>query len=290
MRLPQGIKMDIFPLAFTKMSGTGNDFILIDNRSSQVAREHQADFSRGVCRRMFSAGADGVIFVEDSERADFKWRFYNSDGSVAEMCGNGARCVARFVYENNIVSKSRMCFETLAGIIHAQVFDDGEVQVQLSSPVDYRQKLIVQLDGADHELFFVNTGVPHAILFTTDEDVDVVRWGRDIRFHGQFAPQGTNVNFVRLRADGALHVRTYERGVEDETRACGTGAVASALVAAAQKIITSPVDVITSGGDRLQVAFNVNEEVQGDGLFDNVSLKGPARKIYAGELTAESLL
>ncbi len=290
MKPPQGIKMDIFPLAFTKMSGTGNDFILIDNRGSRVAIEHQADFTRGVCRRMFSAGADGVIFVEDSEQADFKWRFYNSDGSVAEMCGNGARCVARFAYENDIVSRSRMCFETLAGIIDAQVFDEGEVQVGLSPPGDYRQGLIVQLDGVPHELFFVNTGVPHAVLFTPDEDVDVVRWGRDIRFHEQFAPHGTNVNFVRFLADGALHVRTYERGVEDETRACGTGAVASALVAAVQKKISSPVDVITSGGDRLQVAFNVNEEVQGGRFFDNVYLKGPARKIYTGEFTAESLL
>ncbi len=282
--------MDIFPVTFTKMSGTGNDFILIDNRSFQVASEHQADFARGVCRRMFSAGADGVIFVEDSEQADFKWRFYNSDGSVAEMCGNGARCVARFAYENGIVSTDRMCFETLAGIIDARVFDEGEVQVRLSPPVGYRQGLIAQLDGASHQFFFLNTGVPHAVLFVTDKDVDVVKWGRYIRFHEQFGSQGTNVDFVRMLADGTLHVRTYERGVEDETRACGTGAVAAALVAAVQKKITSPVDVITSGGDRLQVAFKINEGAQGDGLFETVFLKGPARKIYTGEFTAESLL
>lgn len=279
--------MDIeFPVPFAKMSGTGNDFIVIDHRRPLVSTDQQPDFVRGVCRRMFSVGADGVIFIENSEKADFSWRFYNADGSVPEMCGNGARCAARFAFARGIAEK-KMSFETLAGIIHAEVLnDDGDVSLLMTEPFDYKSGLKAELDGKNIEISFMNSGVPHAVIFM-DEDVDipVKEWGNTIRSHELFAPAGTNVNFVQALADGGIRSRTYERGVEDETRACGTGAVASAILAAGKGLVKSPVTVTTSGGEKLTIVFNLGD----DGTAEQVYLQGPARIIYIGQLTAESL-
>ncbi len=274
-----------FPVSFTKMSGTGNDFIIIDHRQSFVAREEQADFARKICRRMFSVGADGLIFIENSERADFSWRFYNGDGSEAEMCGNGARCAARFAYREKIAG-GKMSFETRAGIIRAEICGEEEVRVELTPPRDLRMDLAITLDGKKKPLFFVNTGVPHAVFFSEDSNAPVGKWGREIRFHDMFQPAGTNANFVTLQEDGRLLVRTYERGVENETMACGTGAVASALIAAALDKVRSPVKVVTSGGEKLTVAFDLQE----DAKVEKVYLMGPAKIIYDGKLNAESLL
>ena len=278
--------MDIFPIPFVKMSGTGNDFILIDHRSRFIPEERQAEFARAVCRRMFSVGADGLIFIENSDVADFKWQFYNSDGSLAEMCGNGSRCAARFALEKGIVCSKTMCFETLAGIIEAEVNEDTSVRVQLTNPHDYRAGLEIELDGNVRRISFLNTGVPHAVIFVAENGYDVRRWGKIIRFHQMFAPQGANVNFVTVRETGDLLVRTYERGVEDETRACGTGAVAAAIIAAMENKTHSPVSITTSGGDELLVAFDLLK----DGSVDKVFLTGPTRLVYRGELSAESLL
>ncbi len=279
--------MDIeFPVPFAKMSGTGNDFIVIDHRRPLVSVDQQPDFVRGVCRRMFSVGADGVIFIENSDSADFSWRFYNADGSVPEMCGNGARCAARFAFARGIAEK-KMSFETLAGIIHAEVLnDDGDVSLLMTEPFDYRSGLEAKLDGKNVEISFMNSGVPHAVIFM-DEDMDipVKEWGNTIRFHDLFAPAGANVNFVQALADGGIRSRTYERGVEDETRACGTGAVASAILAAGKGLVKSPVTVTTSGGEKLTIVFNLKD----DGTAEQVYLQGPARIIYIGQLTAESL-
>lgn len=279
--------MDIeFPVPFAKMSGTGNDFIVIDHRRPLVPVKAQPDFVRQVCRRMFSVGADGVIFIEGSEKADFSWRFYNANGSVAEMCGNGARCAARFAFAKGIAEK-KMSFETLAGIIEATVSDeDGEVSLLMTPPFDYRRGLEVELDGKVSEVSFMNSGVPHAVLFMDDGvDISVKKWGHEVRFHEQFQPAGTNANFVQPLADGGIRVRTYERGVEDETMACGTGAVACAIFAATNGLAASPVTVTTSGGEKLTIVFDLNE----DGLADNVYLQGPARIIYIGQLTAEAM-
>ncbi len=275
-----------FPVPFAKMSGTGNDFIIIDHRRPLVPEEKQADFVRGVCRRMFSVGADGVIFIENSEKADFSWRFYNGDGSVAEMCGNGARCAARFAYAKGITGR-QMSFETLAGVIEAEVLnDDGEVSLLMTAPFDYRTGLEAELDGRMSEISYMNSGVPHAVLFMDEqEEIAVKKWGKSIRLHELFQPAGTNVNFVQSLAGGGIRVRTYERGVEDETMACGTGAVASAIFAAARGLAASPVTVTTSGGEKLTIVF----DLQQDGCAENVYLQGPARIIYIGQLTAESL-
>lgn len=275
-----------FPITFNKLSGTGNDFVVIDNRKSVVALEDQSELARRICRRMFSVGADGMIFIEESGTADFRWNFYNADGSVAEMCGNGARCAARFAFRHGIAG-TKMKFETLAGLIEAEVLEDEElVRLKMTQPTDFRLGLSLSLDGEDHEVAFVNTGVPHAVIFVDDKDAPVKQWGRKVRFHQMFEPKGSNANFARLLDDGRLHVRSYERGVEDETMACGTGAIASALFAGLQKGMESPIEVVTSGGEVLTIIFDLLDGP----VADNVYLQGPARIIYEGQLTAESLL
>ncbi len=279
-----------FPVSFTKMSGAGNDFIVIDHRVALIPEAEQAGFAKRVCRRMFSVGADGLILIENSAVADFCWRFYNGDGSVAEMCGNGARCAARFAYTKGIAG-ARMSFETLAGIIEAEICsDDDTVRLRMTAPCDFRTNLSVILAGQEKNLSFVNSGVPHAVLFMEEEEsVPVQEWGKVVRFHPLFQPAGTNVNFVQKLAENTLRVRTYERGVEDETMACGTGAVASALFAATYGLVSSPVTVITSGGERLIVLFDLQVGQHGP-QAENVFLQGPARIIYEGKLTAVALL
>lgn len=275
-----------FPVAFEKMSGTGNDFVIIDNRKNVVPGPMQAEFARKICRRMFSVGADGLILIEDSDTADFCWQFYNADGSVAEMCGNGARCAARFAYAHGIAGKT-MRFETVAGLIEAEIVDDEEnVRVLMTPPFDYRFNLAMNLDGDEYEVSYVNTGVPHAVIFVDSEAVPVKRWGRKVRFHELFQPAGANANFVRILKGNRIEARTYERGVEDETRACGTGAVASAIMASIHKGLGSPVEVITSGGDTLIIHFDMKQGPEAQKVF----LQGPARRIFTGNLTAESLL
>ncbi len=273
-----------FPIPFVKMSGTGNDFIIIDHRKPLIPVEAMPEFASLVCRRKFSAGADGLIFIEDADQADFKWRFFNADGSLAEMCGNGARCAARFAYMHGI-APARMRFETLAGIIEAQV-SDIEVSVKMTEPVDVQMHREIMVDDKPVLLHSVDTGVPHAVVFVDDiEQTDVCALGSRIRHHEAFMPAGTNVNFVQ-KLDGAFKVRTYERGVEDETLACGTGATACALIAALLDQTASPVEIITSGGDRLAIIFDVQDGMSADNVF----LKGPAHVVYKGELNAEALL
>jgi len=272
------------PIPFWKMSGAGNDFIVIDHRHPLIPQERMAEFARLVCRRKFSVGADGLFLIEPSTRADFKWRFFNADGSEAEMCGNGARCVARFAYMQGIAA-ARMRFETLAGIIDATVADI-QATIRMTPPHSFRFDRQIEAAGQMFMVHSVDTGVPHAVIFVDDIDaVDVVGLGRQIRYHPVFAPAGTNVDFVGETGKG-LRIRTYERGVEDETMACGTGVVAGALIAAAKGFANSPVEMVTSGGIALQVHFSGSQ----DKGADQVLLKGPAQLIYKGELTAEALI
>jgi diaminopimelate epimerase len=200
------------------------------------------------------------------------------------MCGNGARCAARFAYMHGI-APARMRFETLAGIIEAHV-SDVDVSVKMTEPRDLQMDREIMVDDKAVVLHSVDTGVPHAVLFVDDiEQVDVCARGSRIRHHEAFMPAGTNVNFVQ-KQDGAFKVRTYERGVENETLACGTGATACALIAALRDQAASPVEIITSGGDRLSIIFDVKDGMSADNVF----LKGPAHVVYKGELNAEALL
>ncbi len=269
-------------IPFMKMSGSGNDFILIDHRKPIMDVDRMAEFARKVCRRRTSVGADGLIFVENSDKADFKWRFFNADGSEAEMCGNGGRCVARFANLKGITGPA-LTFETIAGILSAQV-NRKSVKLEMTKPHSLNLDETLLIDGKQEIFSSINTGVPHAVKFVEDvETVDVVRFGRAIRNHPHFAPAGTNANFVRLTKDSQLSVRTYERGVEDETLACGTGTVASALIAALKGLVKSPVSVITRGGEVLTVHFEIEgQEVK------RVFFEGEVHIIYEAEMWEEA--
>jgi diaminopimelate epimerase len=272
----------LFPI--TKMSGSGNDFILIDNRSKLVPDSEMAALARSLCRRMVSVGADGLIFVESSDRYDFKWRFFNADGSEAEMCGNGGRCTARFAFLKGIAGKE-MIFETLAGPIQAWV--DGPIaKLQLTEPKDQRLNQQIESDGKPIDFDFLNTGVPHTLIWVEDvEKIDVTGLGPKIRYHEHFRPAGTNVDFVQLTATGLLSLRTYERGVEGETLACGTGAVAAAGVAFLKNRLASPVKVRTRGGEILTIYL----EGQAGQRIDRVYLEGAVRLVFQGEVFQDAL-
>lgn len=269
-------------LIFSKMSGSGNDFILLDNRHGQLDLAPRMLAER-ICRRRMSVGADGLILVEPSSRADFRMRIFNADGSEAEMCGNGGRCVARFA-EMLGIAGPQMAFETLAGIIQAQV-DGPRVTLQVSRPQQIRLDQSIEVAGVVHQIHSINTGVPHAVLFCADlEAIPVPALGRAIRFHPAFQPAGTNVDFANVHDTGTLAIRTYERGVEDETLACGTGTVASALVAATLGLVASPVQVRVRSGETLTVSF------KGQGPeFQEVFFEGEVRLVYQGELMADAL-
>jgi diaminopimelate epimerase len=272
-----------FPIAFTKMSGTGNDFIIIDHRKPFLTKEAMGPFAKAVCRHKFSAGADGLILIENCDGADFRWHFYNADGSEAEMCGNGARCAARFAFARGI-APARMRFFTLAGEIRAEVTGTS-VKLEMTAPNHLKLDLAVELAGVSRSLHFLNTGVPHAVCFVDDNQATPVNSrGAVVRFHQLYQPAGANANFVQVLGPDSLHVRTYERGVEDETMACGTGAVASAIIAGLLGRVTAPVRVTTSGGEKLVIHFTL-----ADNAISNVCLEGPAHFIYDGLLHAEAI-
>ena len=268
-------------IPFSKLNGSGNDFLLIDNRDGVMEGIDRPAFAAKVCDRARSVGADGLILVEASKKADFRWDFYNADGSRAEMCGNGGRCVARFAFSRKIAG-ARMSFETLAGIIHASV--SGRcVKLQLTRPKESASGRSLTLAGKKYAYSFINTGVPHAVFFVPDVmKTDVATIGRGIRRHKVFAPKGTNVNFAQFK-EGVLRVRTYERGVEGETLACGTGAVASALMAAAKGMAAPPITVKTSGGEILKVHFDSAAKD-----FGRVFLEGDTCWVFDGRLFEEA--
>jgi diaminopimelate epimerase len=266
-------------LDFLKMNGAGNDFVLIDNRArtfaltpEQVAR---------LCHRHHGIGADGLMLLEPcaTGQADWAWKFFNSDGSVAEMCGNGARCFARFIQRLTGVA-GPVTFQTLAGVIRAQ-FDGDRVTINLTDPTQLQLDQPVEVSTGILTVHSLNTGVPHAVIFVPDADKAMVqRLGAEVRHHQLFAPQGTNVNFVQCLGPGSIRVRTFERGVEGETLACGTGVTASALIASRVHRFGSPVKVQVQSGDRLEVSF----KPAGD-LFTDVRLTGPAEFVFAGTIT-----
>ncbi len=269
-------------IPFTKMSGSGNDFILIDHREPFLKEDGLKDFVQKVCRRRVSVGADGLILIERSEKADFKWRFYNADGGEAEMCGNGGRCAARFAHSKGIAGPS-LRFETLAGILSARV-EGKRVKLEMTKPFGLKLDETLLVDGKKEVFSFINTGVPHVVLFREDlERLDMVKIGRAIRRHSHFAPAGTNVNFVKVEKKSSLSIRTYERGVEDETLACGTGVVASALIATFKGLVKSPVSVKTRGGEVLSVHLEIDgKEVK------RVFFEGEVDTIYEAEMWEEA--
>ena len=264
-------------LRFTKMNGAGNDFVLIDNRLGDLRLA--AEQISKICDRHRGVGADGVLVLERAANgADFRMRYYNADGGEVEMCGNGARCFAR--YASRMAGPAEeLTFETPAGVIGATL--QGElVRLNMSEPKDLRVGITIPLPDRQISAHFLNSGVPHVVVPVDDlEKVDVRGIGSAVRHHELFAPKGTNVNFLKQREDKKISIRTYERGVEDETLACGTGVVASALVYAALHKIEGPIDVLVRGGNELQVAFE-----QAGGQFKNVTLTGPADFVFEGTI------
>jgi diaminopimelate epimerase len=264
-------------LKFVKMNGAGNDFVMLDNREGTLKLSGE-QIAR-LCDRHRGVGADGVLVVEPAVAGgDFRMRYYNADGGEAEMCGNGARCFARFV--NHLAGPmEKVRFETQAGIIGAE-FIDGQVRLAMSEPKDLalNQSLSVRLETLS--VHSVNTGVPHAIVFVDDlEAVAVHKLGNQIRFHAHFEPKGTNVNFAQKLGPGSIAIRTYERGVEGETLACGTGVCASAIIHHELTGDRAPIKVKVKGGDTLSVGF---EKI--DVTYRNVTLTGPADFVFEGQL------
>ncbi|HUH65415.1 MAG TPA: diaminopimelate epimerase, partial [Syntrophales bacterium] len=239
-------------------------------------------FVRAVCERKVSVGADGLIIIGKSSRADFRWRFFNSDGSEVDMCGNGSRCAARFACIKGI-AKDKMSFETGAGIIEAEVKGDM-VKVKLTEPHTRREHIALVVDGQSLEAGFINTGVPHVVVSVRGLDTyDVFNTGRNIRYHKEFQPEGTNANFMEVIDRRAIRIRTYERGVEDETMACGTGAVASSLIASSQGLVESPVDVTVRSGEKLKIYFR-----RTGSDFKDIYLEGKANVVYEGRIWDEA--
>lgn len=262
---------------FQKMNGAGNDFVMFDNRDGNLYFT-AAQIER-ICDRHRGVGADGILMVEPARNgADFRMRYYNSDGGEAEMCGNGARCFARFAHQIS-GSDSELTFETMAGVIEARI-TVKQVTLTMSAPHDLRLHIGLRLGEEMTQIHFLNTGVPHAIEFVDHlERVNVKERGAALRWHEAFQPRGTNANFVKKLSDHVIAVRTYERGVEGETLACGTGVVAAALLHALVHGVSSPIAVEVKGGDTLEVGFDRMEE-----HFRNVTLTGPADFVFGGEI------
>ncbi len=270
-------------IEFWKMNGSGNDFILIDNRDGKVAEEEMGHLVERICRRRESVGADGLIFVTHSDRYDFAWKYFNADGGEVEMCGNGGRCVARFAHLKGITGPN-MTFETMAGPVSAEV-KGRIVKVLMPDPSGLKTDVAFSREPGWLSVDFINTGVPHLVVQLEDlSEHPVVEQGRVIRYHPTFSPEGTNADFIRVLSPDLLEIRTYERGVEDETLACGTGAIASALVASAKGMVHSPVKVRTRGGEELRIFF----QKQGD-KFSQVWLEGSTSVVYQAQLKEEAL-
>lgn len=264
---------------FWKMNGAGNDFVVLDNRD-EALHLSKARIA-ALCHRQRGIGADGLLAVEPAQNgADYRMRYYNADGGEAEMCGNGARCFARFVNFLEGGTLEKTSFETIAGVIEGR-FSGDRVRIQLSTPFDLKLHQSLDLDGVPHTVHSVNTGVPHAVIFVDDlAAVDLQRFGAATRHHSHFAPAGTNVNFVKVLAPGHIAIRTYERGVENETLACGTGMVASAIVHHELSDAPSPVLVDVAGGDTLEISFTRTAS----GEYEEVTLLGPADFTFSGTL------
>lgn len=256
---------------FVKMHGAGNDFVMIDDRAGDFPAD---DYMRvaAMATRRYGIGCEGVILVQKSDVADFRMRFFNPDGSEAELCGNGARCVAAFAREIGAAKSDRMTFETIAGTIAAEIVDASLVRIAMPQPRDFGDDFVVE-------------GVPHKIVVVENlAKTDVETKGRRIRMSSEFAPAGTNVDFVVYRSPNRVTIRTYERGVEAETGACGTGAVAAAVVGVKDYGLEFPVQVKTAQGYELVVdgAFT------GD-AFSSLTLTGPVKRVYEGSIDWDSL-
>jgi len=273
------------PVPFYKMQGSGNDFIVIDNRELRIPVADMPRWAQKVCARAFGVYGDGLFFLENSDdpALSYRWHFYNSDGSRAEMCGNASRCAGRLAYTLGMAPAEHV-FGTDAGPIRAKVLtegpDAGRVKVQLTPPKDIATDIKLTVDGKPLTAHFANTGVPHLVVFVDDVSrIEIMDMGPKLRYHEHFAPAGTNVNFAQVVDDATLLLRTYERGVEGETLACGTGASATQLLANRLGLTGTKANLTTTSGEKLTVT------VEGGNVF----LQGAAELTFKGELYLEAM-
>ena len=258
-------------IPFVKVVGTGNDFILIDGRKRPF-RGRPDRFARKWCDRKNGVGADGLLLVIPSKKADARMRIFNLDGSEAEMCGNGLRCVAWYLSSQTV--------ETGAGVMQTQVVGRERVRIFLPFPKNLRLRIPFLFRGSRYTIHSVNSGVPHTVLLTPEmEKMDLAALGPVIRYHRIFRPAGTNVNLMRVESPKKIFLRTYERGVEAETSACGTGSVAAVVIGTALGLLKPPVQVIPASTERLTVGFQ-----SGNNFQKGVYLEGPARILFEGAL------
>ena len=252
---------------FHKYQGTGNDFVMIDDRDKRFdLNDHE--LIAQLCDRKFGIGADGLILIREHKVADFEMVYYNADGHITSLCGNGSRCAVRFAHQLGMI-KNSCTFMTVEGILNASI-DEGLVAIKMPDVKDVEKH-------TNH--YWAHTGSPHHVCYVNDlQHFDVFQKGKSIRYSEPYGEEGSNVNFVEKNDDSSIFVRTYERGVEDETLSCGTGVTAAALVEAMNGA-QSPVNVKTLGGE-LKIAFERKD--QG---FINIFLIGPAERVFAGEIS-----
>lgn len=266
---------------FVKASGAGNDFVVLNNLDRRLTME-MAPLARALCDRHLGVGADGLLVLEPSDSADFRMLYFNADGTSGGMCGNGGRCVALVAWLSGIAGRESR-FEALDFVYNAKVQEEG-IRLSMKEPKDFRSGIRVSVGGRRFFCHWIDTGSPHAVLFMPDiESVDVVSVGRSLRNAAAFQPAGTNVNFVRLAGRGAIDLRTYERGVENETLACGTGSIASAVVGALVHELEFPVAVRVRSGATL----HIHARRDGSSVTD-VVLEGPAEIVFRGEIEYDS--
>jgi diaminopimelate epimerase len=279
-------------ISFTKMQACGNDFIIINQ--DKLITKGLKNLVRKICDRKYGAGADGLLLLEKSKIADIKMRIFNPDGTEVEMCGNGASCVALFLkpkIKNSCTKisslpdrqKSKIFkIETKAGIVESEVKRDS-VKIKLIDPKDLELDIPIKIDDRILRVNFVNTGVPHTVIFVEGLDkIDMVNLARLIRYHRRFQPEGTNVDFVEILNKDSIRIRTYERGVENETLSCGTGAVASAVISNIKYQMSEAkgvckINVHTKSGEILKVYFKYR-----NAKFSDIYLEGKPRIVYKG--------
>ena len=260
-------------IEFYKYQGTGNDFVIVDNRSNEYANLTSKQVKH-ICDRNFGVGADGLMLLGKKEGYDFEMIYYNSDGNQSSMCGNGGRCLVQFAYHRGI-KRSTYNFIAIDGDHKAEIDGDGTVSLQMQN---------VDLVNYHNSYAIINTGSPHFVKFDNKvKNIDVPTRGHEIRYSKEFAEKGINVNFVESTGEDSIFVRTYERGVENETLSCGTGVTAAALLSAHNEKGFNTVRVKTLGGN-LSVEFNKID----DQHFDNIWLCGPAELVYTGVIELDS--
>ncbi|MCM8784679.1 MAG: diaminopimelate epimerase [Candidatus Omnitrophica bacterium] len=259
-------------MEFLKIAGSGNDFVVVDNRKNLI--RNKKSLAIKLCDRKFGIGADGLLLLENSKNADFKMRIFNPDGSEAEMCGNGLRCILRFIYEKSISKKKNLNIETKAGILEGKI--KGKI-IKVRMKVVNSPKLNIEIPIENFKIIgnFVNTGVPHTVIFVDDvEKVNLEEIGPKIRYNKIFGESGTNVDWVEIVKNGIIRIRTYERGVEGETLSCGTGACASAIITSIKEKFKSPIFVITKSKEILKVYFDKD--------FEKIYLEGKTLLTFKG--------